>query len=72
MKNTLYNVLAWLAIAAFTATLVYSFVTFTMRMHPAEDCMEDEVWAPVEYGTYNSTEDAAGVNRVCVNIEELN
>ena len=71
MRDTFYNAIAIVAIAAFVAFVTYAAVTTVLGMHPAEDCMEDEVWAPVEYGTYNSTEDAAGVNRVCINIDNL-
>ena len=35
-------------------------------------CMEDEAWIAVSYGTPHSAEDESGVNRACVNVEELN
>ncbi len=71
MRDTVYNAATFLAIAIFVAFISYTAVTLISNMHAAEACMEDEVWAPVEYGTPDSSEDSHGVNRVCVNIEEM-
>lgn len=71
MRDTFYNMLVLLAIAVFAALVTFSLIRLGDYTHPANDCQEDEVWAPVEYGTPGSQEDRAGVNRVCINLEEL-
>lgn len=71
MRDTLYNAIALIAIMAFAAFIAYASVTIVLNMHPAEACMEDEVWAPVHYQTQGADRDAGGVTRMCVNIDEL-
>jgi hypothetical protein len=53
--------LMWMAVA----------VWLLLAWIPSPDCEEDEAWTAVPYGTVDSFEDAHGVNRACVHLEEL-
>ena len=39
--------------------------------HPADSCLEDQAYVPVDYRDPIGVEDIRGVTRACVNIDEL-
>ena len=52
-----------------TTTTTTRMVTIVCPIHPADECMEDEVFAPIDYRDPRGIE-VRGVTRACVAIDE--
>ncbi len=59
-----------IVVALILTSLFVVYVAHANPIHPADSCMEDEAWVPVNYKLDIGREDAHGVTRACVNIDE--